>query len=54
MFGLDDADMLLFTFRDRYRSEFVDFAATLSLRTFFAINEMPLFHNASLIYVWKR
>jgi hypothetical protein len=32
VFGLDDAAMLLFTFRDR--SEFAGFAATLSLRTF--------------------
>lgn len=39
MFGLDDAAMLLFTFRDRYRSEFAGFAATLSLRTFLPLTK---------------
>ena len=44
---MDDTAMLLFTFRDR--SEFA--AGNPFTKKIFAINEMPLFHNASLIYV---
>jgi hypothetical protein len=47
VFGLDDTAMLLFTFRDR--SEFA--VGNPFTKNIFAINEMPLFHNASLIYV---